>query len=183
MLGRREIVRLARHAHYGQEGRKVKDDVRGMDFMALRAGVVLLGIFFILPCFAGGWDGAVTVDNVPQRKAGLWEVTRSSPKHGKSVKKQCFSAEDSLMVKPFGEQCDDPIVKKDGAATLILRLCHFGVKRQLMSVRYTGDYITHYNAQVRMQIIAAETGLPLEADHFALSAKFLSESCPPTGQP
>lgn len=116
-----------------------------MRALAIAAAAGVLGIF---PAFA---------DELPQRKAGLWE-TRSSGAEGETVAKQCVGpgTDRAMLGGMTGGACSKVEVKKTGAGYTVATECTIGQINAVGNSTVTGDF----QAMVRTEGVTKLTGMP-----------------------
>jgi hypothetical protein len=109
----------------------------------------------ILACLVGALP-ATAADELPKRKAGLWEIKvvggREAPL--RSIR-QCVDAEtDTLMMTSFtdliGRKCDKPEIRTGGGAITVDATCTIGSATRTTRAVITGDFDSAYTIAVSL---------------------------------
>src|SRR4030042_4951641 len=88
-------------------------------------------------------------EDVPRRKAGLWELTTIGAGSGTNKAKTCIGEDDKIL-SPEGGNCTEPKVTRGGEDTTIVDVvCTTAEGKETISGALTGDFSTCYWAQVK----------------------------------
>ena len=99
-----------------------------------------------LSCFSS----PAQAEDVPRRKAGLWEITTVGAGTGTNKARSCIGEDDKIL-PPEGSDCAEAKVKSGGPDTIIVDVvCSTGEGKEVISGAFTGDFSTRYRAQVKM---------------------------------
>jgi len=81
-------------------------------------------------------------EDVPRRKAGLWELTTIGAGSGTNKAKTCIGENDKIL-SPEGVNCTEPKVTKGGEDTVIIDVvCTTEQGKETISGAFTGDFST-----------------------------------------
>ena len=104
-------------------------------------------------------------EDVPRRKAGLWELSTIGAGSGTNKAKTCIGESDKILT-PEGGNCTEPKVTKAGEDTVILDVvCTTEQGKETISGAFTGDFSTRYRAQVKMTFDPPPKGMLPYMDH------------------
>jgi hypothetical protein len=119
--------------------------------MRALAIVTAAGIFGAVPALA---------DELPQRKAGLWE-TKSAGAEGETTAKQCVGpgTDRAMLGGMTGGACSKIEVKKTATGYAVATECTIGQIKAVGSSTVTGDFQT----SVRTEGVTRLTGMPGQA--------------------
>lgn len=119
--------------------------------MRATAIIVTASVFGGIPALA---------DELPQRKAGLWE-TKSVGAEGETVAKQCVGpgTDRAMLGGMTGGACSKIDVKKSGAGYTVATECTIGQIKAVGNSVITGDF----QATVRTEGVTTLTGMPGQA--------------------
>ena len=116
------------------------------------AGVVLAALAGAVPLLATGQ----TLDNLPSRKPGHWELRMVTMKPGGTpdvVSQVCIDASTDRQLMEFGlrmskDLCKRYTMKRDGKALLIDAECQFGPMKSVTRTTMSGDFQSSYTVRV-----------------------------------
>lgn len=115
-------------------------------------------------------------EDVPRRKAGLWELTTIGAGSGTNKATTCIGENDKIL-SPEGGNCSAPEVKRGGEDTVIVTLvCTTEQGKETISGAFTGDFSTGYRAQVRMTFDPPPQGMPPHMG-VTIDGKYLGPDC------
>lgn len=115
-------------------------------------------------------------EDVPRRKAGLWELTTIGAGSGTNKAKTCIGENDKIL-SPEGTNCTEPKVTRGGADTVIVDVvCTTGQGKETISGAFTGDFSTRYRAQVKMTFDPPPKGM-LPHMGVTIDGKYLGPDC------
>jgi uncharacterized protein DUF3617 len=115
-------------------------------------------------------------EDVPRRKAGLWELTTIGAGSGTNKAKTCIGENDKIL-SPEGGNCTEPKVTKGGEDTVIIDLvCTTAEGKETISGAFTGDFNTRYRAQVKMTFDPPPKGM-LPYMGVTIDGKYLGPDC------
>lgn len=125
------------------------------------AVVVLAGLAGALPSVAGGQ----TLEDLPSRKPGHWELRMVTAKPGGTpdvVSQVCIDASTDRQLMEFGlrvskDLCKRYTMKRDGKALLIDAECRFGPMKSVTRTTMSGDFQSSYTVRV---VGTTEGGFP-----------------------
>lgn len=92
-------------------------------------------------------------DNLPPRKAGLWEITVGAAGRPAQAMKQCIdSATDAKMMQMGGDMagkmgCQSSGVQKQGDKYISQSTCNFNGSKVNSSSTFSGDFSTQYSGE------------------------------------
>ena len=144
--------------------------------------------FIILAATAGAaWLSltaiAAAAEDMPKRKPGLWEITTIGAGSGTNTVRTCIGANDRILTPAGAGDCSAPKVSSGGSDTTIVDvMCRDGESKQTISAAFTGDFDSHYHAQVKMSFERVPRGMP---PHWGvtLDGKYLGPDCSAAGMP
>jgi hypothetical protein len=117
-----------------------------------------------------------TADDVPRRKAGLWELTTIGAGSGTNKAKTCIGENDRILT-PEGGNCTEPKVTRGGEDTIIVDvICTTPQGKEIISGAFTGDFNTRYRAQVKMTFDPPPKGM-LPHMGVTIDGKYLGPDC------
>jgi hypothetical protein len=128
---------------------------------------------FALLCF---FIGAASADDVPQRKAGLWEITTVGAGSGTNKARVCIGENDDILT-PAGANCTEPKVTSGGEDTTIVDvICTSGDSKETISGAFTGDFNIRYRAQVKISFDPPPKGVPPHIG-VTIDGKYICPDC------
>jgi hypothetical protein len=114
----------------------------------LHLPVLLHALTFELP--------AAIAQDLPRRKAGLWEITTAHPAGPMLVEQHCIDAKtDRPMRLIFPRQdpaCLAPTIRRDGQTIVVDGVCDPGPSRRTIRAAITGDFNSAYSVEVTTAI-------------------------------
>ena len=115
-------------------------------------------------------------DEVPRRKAGLWELITVGAGSGTNKAKTCIGENDEILT-PQGGNCSEPKVTSGGEDTTIVDVvCTTPQGKEIISGAFTGDFNTRYRAQVKMTFDPPPKGM-LPHMGVTIEGKYLGPNC------
>ena len=106
-------------------------------------GVFLLALLFPL---------AVTAQEGPRRKSGIWELRMSSASIAQPmVTQQCVTehTDDPTRAAPGGhKQCAEPVIRREGASTVVETDCKVEGSTAKTRAVLSGDFTSAYKADI-----------------------------------
>ena len=85
-------------------------------------------------------------EDVPKRKAGLWELTTIGAGSGTNKAKTCIGENDKILT-PEGGNCTEQKVTRGGEDTIIVDVvCTAAQGKKTISRAFTGDFMRFRNA-------------------------------------
>jgi hypothetical protein len=115
-------------------------------------------------------------EDVPKRKAGLWELTTIGAGSGTSKARTCVGEDDKILT-PEGGDCSKPEVTSGGSDTTIIDVvCTSKEGKEIISGAFTGDFNTRYRAQVKMTFDPPPKGM-LPHMGVTIDGKYLGPDC------
>jgi hypothetical protein len=118
----------------------------------------------------------VNAEDVPRRKAGLWEITTIGAGSGTSKARTCIGENDRILT-PEGGNCAEPKVASGGEDTTIVDVvCTTDQGKETISGAFTGDFGTRYRAQVKITFDPPPQGM-LPHMGVSIDGKYLGPDC------
>jgi hypothetical protein len=123
--------------------------------MRVYVSLLALGIAFM---------SSAAAQEIPTRRAGLWEVTIThddgANKTPPQTMQQCTDAETDGMMNAFGgaisaDLCSQQEVKKVGATLVISATCQIGPMKSVSQSTVSGDFTSNYTVKVTSKIEGA----------------------------
>ena len=124
-------------------------------------------------------------EEIPFRKAGLWEIEIAKNDEAPIIMKQCVdlaSEQKTLeMSKNIAKDiCSKNEIRKEGDAYISESDCTMANNRTLTRTVTSGDFTSHYESQVTVRSVAGDSGTP--DSEVNLSANWIGE-CEPGQTP
>ena len=121
---------------------------------------------------------------LPQRRAGQWEVTISTGEGAAASQVQMQACTDAASERAMmamgagqmGQMCQRNEIRRDGQDYVMESDCQMGPMRVISNSRITGDFQSAYQMRIEGQV----TGMPGAAQQKTLttqSARFVSPTC------
>ena len=134
--------------------------------------------------------GSAGAQDLPSRRAGLWEITMTEEgkKAAPQLMQQCIDAKTDQMMQNFGsslgaEMCSKQEVKKVGATIVIDAECQMGPMRSVSHSVVSGDFNSNYTVRVTTRM----EGLPAAAQAMAGGTRVIQArwtgACTPEQRP
>jgi hypothetical protein len=111
---------------------------------------------------------SAAAQEIPTRRAGLWEVTINHDGKNAQTMQQCTDAETDKLMNAFGgalsaDMCTKQDVRKVGATLVITATCQIGPMKSTSESVVSGDFTSNYTVKVTSKI----EGLPAAAKEAA----------------
>lgn len=124
----------------------------GLRGAGLRAGWI--GCLALVAIAAGAVARPASADEMPERKAGLWEVRmgREGAKEPEMVSKQCIDAKTDKQMRDMGREhekdCSIRETKRTSDGVTVHSVCAIGKSTATTDARFTGDFNSSYRAEI-----------------------------------
>jgi hypothetical protein len=121
---------------------------------------------------------------LPQRRAGQWEITMSTGEGASAGQVQMQACTDAaserammaLGAGQMGQMCQRNVIRREGQDYVMESDCQMGPMRVISNSRITGDFQSAYQMRIEGQV----TGMPGAAQQKTIttqSARFVSATC------
>ncbi len=139
----------------------------------LALSFVVIGLQIAL----GGLAPTLGAEQLPIRKAGLWQLTTVSDSVGMKTFETCISFADPLVNGMGDKKCNVSRTQRIGYELYVDVVCRTDLGSQTTSTVFTGDFTTWYHAMSKITFEPPQGGF----DHMGVTidGKFLSSGCDP----
>ena len=148
---------------------------------ALGYGLVAVGM-----CFAIGGAAAADTVRLPERKAGLWELSTTmdeglGPKD--QTMKLCIDADMerntvNASTDEHAKQCSKYEITKQGDKTMVDMACQFASRHVVSRTEMTGDFQNAFNVKIESSTSGEHNKQSVTVKRtITQSGKYLGESC------
>lgn len=117
-----------------------------------------------------------SAQEMPKRKAGLWQLTTVGAGSGTNIAKTCIGEDDKILTPSEGNCAEPKVTSGDDETTIVDVVCKTGDSKETISGAFTGDFNTRYRAQVRMTFEPPPSGMPPHVG-ITIDGKYLGPDC------